>query len=50
MYVVDPNKCTHPAQVQGKDGKMMCLVCGGEVKPPKKKAEAKQPDDKKEEA
>lgn len=50
-YVIDPTKCSHPAQVRGKDGKMMCLVCGGEVKPrkPAKKAEDKKAEDKKSE-
>lgn len=44
MYVIDPKKCSHPAQLRGKDGKMMCLVCGGEVKTPKPKNGQKQPE------
>lgn len=28
-------ECTHPAQIMGKGGKMICLSCGAEVKPEK---------------
>lgn len=50
MYVIDPNKCSHPAQVR-EGNAMKCLVCGAEIKPPKKQQDKKQqdkkPDDKK---
>lgn len=48
-FVIDPAKCSHPAQVQEANGVMKCLVCGSEVKPkkPPKKNEDKKPDDEK---
>ena len=49
VNVIDPNKCTHPAQYRGKDGKMYCLVCGGEVKPVKPKKKDDKTEDKTEE-
>ena len=42
MYVIDPSQCRHPAQIRGKDGKLMCLTCGGEVKPAKAKKTAEK--------
>lgn len=27
--------CTHPARLQGADGKLRCLTCGAEIQPEK---------------
>lgn len=45
MYVIDPRQCRHPAQIMGKDGKLVCLTCGGEVKPTKAKKPKEPPKD-----